>query len=451
MQERVLIVDDDQAVRASLRRYLQKHGFAVAEADSCRSAEARFRTFAPSVALIDYRLPDGEAITLLPRLRHIDPSCTLFVLTGHGTIDLAVRAVKEGAAEFLTKPVDMPSLLRAVQIGARASRTGLSRARIIEPLFGEGRAMRALKASLDALRGSDDDVLLVGEEGTGRSTLARWIHATSERAGAAFVEFDGSPDAAERDLFGVESSGGRSRPGVLEAIEGGTLFIEAIDGATPSCQRELAELVVHRRFRRVGAAIVRQSNVRIVASSNTPLVELALEDAPADGERFNGALAAWFSPRTVLVPALRDRGEDVVRLARHLIVRLGPRHRRGALELTPEAEEELRAYAWPGNVRELENVLESAILAGSGPRVGRGDLPIERRASPLPAEPLTLEEIQRRTIYEALREEHGRVEKAARRLGIPRSTLYYKLKAMGLGSRPALWSKSTRRRDPESR
>lgn len=426
MKERVLIVDDDASVRSSLRRYLNKHGYDVEEADSCASAEARLREFAPMVALIDYRLPDGEALTLLPRLRHIDPACTLFVLTGYGTIDLAVRAVKQGAAEFLTKPVDMPALLRAVQIGVRAARVGLARTGIVEPLFGESPAMKALRERIEWLRHSDSSVLFQGEEGTGRTTLARWLHATSDRAGGPYVEMSCQSETAERELFGFDEPGAMSRPGMLEAAEGGSLFVDNIDRASSALQERVLDVLATGRFRRVGSDAPYGLGARLFVSTSVPLDELV-----ATG-RFDADLAAWFRARTLVVPALRDRPDEIVSLARHLLSRLAPRHGRGSLDLSTDAEEELQTREWLGNVRELENVLESAILLSSGNRLTSVDLRFDRRVA---TERLTLEQVERRTIHEALLEEHGRVEAAAKRLGIPRSTLYHKIKTMGITGR----------------
>lgn len=428
MLDRVLIVDDDQAVRASLRRYLQRHGFEVDEADSCRSAEDHFRTFAPRVALIDYRLPDGEAIALLPRLRHIDPACTLFVLTGHGSINLAVRAVREGAAEFLTKPIDMPALLKAVQIGVRASRAGLARTSLVEPLFGDSAPMQALKRDVERLRTSTEAALFVGDLGTGRSTMARWVHATSTRASSTFVELSCATAAAERELFGHEAADGNVRPGVLEAADGGTLYLADLDHASPGLARRLLGFLVTGRFRRVGAApSERAVDARVFASATAMLTdgESPAEDGPT--------LADFFRARSVWVPRLRERPEDILPLARHLLALLATRHGRSRLELLPDAEEALLQFPWPGNVGELENVLESALLVVGDNRLSALDLRLDRRAN----EPVTLLEVERRAIEDALRGEGGRVEAAAKRLGIPRSTLYHKLKMMGLAKREA--------------
>ncbi len=426
MLERVLIVDDDQAVRASLRRYLQRHGFEVDEADSCRSAEDHFRAFAPRVALIDYRLPDGEAIALLPRLRHIDPACTLFVLTGHGSIDLAVRAVREGAAEFLTKPIDMPALLKAVQIGVRASRAGLARSHLVEPFFGESDPIKKLRAEVERLRATTDAALFVGEAGSGRATMARWIHATSVRGGSTFVELSAAAPNAARELFGQETATGDVRPGVLEAADHGTVFITDLGEADPTLVRRLLGFIGTGRFRPVGSdTIERTVDARVFAASTTSL------GASASEAVIDTTIRDYFHARTVTVPPLRDRPDDIVPLARHLLALLATRHGRSRLELSLDAEEALTQFAWPGNVGELQNVLESALLLASSHRLSALDLRLDRRS----AEPVTLLEVERRAIEDALRSEGGRVEVAAKRLGIPRSTLYHKLKIMGLAKR----------------
>jgi DNA-binding NtrC family response regulator len=443
MKERILVVDDEPSVRFGLRDFLETNAFEVHEAGSCREALEVFPAASPDAALIDYRLGDGDALTLLPRLREIDANVPLIVLTAHGSIDLAVQAIKEGAEQFLTKPIELPTLLvilRRLLDAAHARRSQLAgsareQRAVVDPFLGQSDAIRALAEQARKVREAESPILLQGETGTGKGVLAAWLHRNGPRSKQAFVDLNCAGltrEFLESELFGHEKgafTGAVARKqGLLEMAHGGTVFLDEIGDVDPQVQPKLLKVVEEKRFRRLGDVRERFVDIRLIAATHEDLGALA-----RDG-RFRSDLYFRISAIPLVVPPLRERGEDVLILARSLMTRLAADLGRSAPGFAPDGEQALREYRWPGNVRELRNVLERALLLGGGSPVGRKDL----RFDPGPVEPprddatLTLGELERRHIERVLGEVDGKVAEAARRLDIPRSTLYQKLKDYGL-------------------
>jgi DNA-binding NtrC family response regulator len=433
---KILLVEDEAGVRFGMRDFLEAHGFIVAEADTAAGAEAAFRDFRPDAAIVDYALPDGNALDLLPRLRAIESSAPVVILTGHGSIDLAVRAIKEGAEQFLTKPVEMPALLiilRRLLDEQRSRRKQLAgKARearaAVDPFLGTSAAVRRLADEARKVLASESPILIQGETGTGKGVLARWLHDHGPRGDEAFVDLNCaslSRDLLESELFGHEKgafTGAAARkPGLLEVAHHGTVFLDEIGDVDPQVQPKLLTVLEEKRFRRLGGVSDRSVDIRLVAATHQDLAALVGE------KRFRSDLYFRISAIPLLVPPLRERVEDIPALAR---VVLGSR-----VELAPDAERALAAHPWPGNIRELRNVLERAVLLSGRTLLAAGDLQLPRASAAAPPaddSSLTLRELERRHIEAVLREERGHVERAARRLGIPRSSLYVKIKQHGL-------------------
>jgi DNA-binding NtrC family response regulator len=458
MQRRILIVDDEPAVRFGIRHFLEAHGLEVLEAESCREARELFREGRPDLVLLDYRLQDGTALELLPELRSVYPFIPVLVLTAHVSIDTAIQVIKQGAEHFLPKPVELPTLLMMVERLLEAQQTrrrqqaqAVSRDKELNPFLGESRAIRELEATARRLLDSDSPVLLQGETGSGKGVLATWLHQHGPRAGGPLVQLNCaglSPQFLDAELFGHERgafTGAVSRKlGLLEVAHRGTVFLDEIGDMDPQVQPKLLKVLEEKRFRRMGEVEDRSVDVRLIAATHQDLA------AAVRAQRFRGDLYFRISTLPLLLPALRERPDDIPLIARDMLARLSRELGRPGLELTPAAEAALRAYAWPGNLRELRNVLERAVLLSSTPALRPGDLrfnhTMARALSPLPAEPprpasegpeldLTLEELERRHIARVLAAEGGHVERAARRLDIPRSSLYQKLKRLGLSSK----------------
>ncbi|QSQ16001.1 sigma-54-dependent transcriptional regulator [Myxococcus landrumensis] len=439
---RILLVDDEPGVRLGMRGYLSAHGFDVDEAQSITEAQEVFRTHRPDVAVVDYRLTDGTALELLPRLKEIDAAVPLVVLTGHGSIELAVQAVKEGAEQFLTKPVELAVLKvvlerlvaqRRERLRLRADQSRTARTSV-NPFLGGSAAIRSLRAEAERIQHSDSPVLVTGETGSGKSVLARWLHEGGPRADAPFVDLNCaalSRDLLDSELFGHEkgafTGAVAAKQGLLEVADRGTLFLDEIGDMDLTVQPKLLKVLEEKRFRRLGDVRDRRVDVRLIAATHQDLNIAARE------KRFRGDLYFRVSTLILHVPALRERPEDIPVLAQHFLAEMGGARGRASVGLQADAESALMRYPWPGNIRELRNVLERAVLLSGGGPLSRGDLRFESSTDePSGDDNLTLEELERRHIERVLRRENGHVERAALRLGIPRSSLYERLKRLGI-------------------
>ncbi len=441
----VLLVEDEPGIRGAVRDFLGVHGCQVLEADSCRAAERLLCECRPDLAILDHQLPDGNGLELLARLREIAPSVPTMILTAHGSIELAVRAMQLGAEQFLTKPVNLHALLAVLDRmleNARTRRESLAgevrRGRLdLDPFTGDSAAIRALEESTRLALRSPSPVLLLGETGSGKGVLASWLHRHGPRAGEAFVELNGaglSRELLESELFGHErgafTGAVTEKQGLLEVAHHGTVFLDEIGDMDLVVQAKLLKVIEDRRIRRVGSVRDRLVDVRILAATHRDLAVMVRD------ERFRPDLYYRLGVFVLRLPPLRERREDVPHLAERMLAALAREMGRAPLALSPDAAAALAARPWPGNLRELRNTLERAILGCEGPVLTTAALPKDPGGGPSPAragEPddeLTLEEIQRRHILRALELEQGHVGRAADRLGLARSTLYQRLREL---------------------
>ncbi len=439
---KILIIDDEPAIRFAICDFLEKHGYQVEEADSCAAAETAFVPTPPDAVICDFALPDGDALTLLPRLRTIDPSVPVIILTGHGSIDLAVRAIKEGAEQFLTKPVELPALLVIVQRLLENQRNrqrqladAMRQVRTaVDPFLGTSAAMLELAADARRVLSSESPILIQGETGTGKGVLAQWLHNNGPRASKAFVDINCaglSREFLETELFGHEKGAftGANTPklGLLEVAHRGTAFLDELGDMDLQVQAKLLKVLEEKRFRRLGSTSDRHVDVRLVSATHQDLGRFVAEHT------FRSDLFFRISTIPLTVPPLRERIEDLPVLAEHLLARIAidlGRH----IELTADAQAALAAHTWPGNIRELRNVLERAVLLNRSDVLTAENLRFEAVGSMAPANEsgLTLMDVERRHIARALAEENGQVARAAKRLGIPKSSLYQKIKKYGI-------------------
>ncbi|MEO8138164.1 MAG: sigma-54 dependent transcriptional regulator [Gemmatimonadota bacterium] len=440
-RNRILIVDDDPAIRFGLRDFLETRGYRVDEAGTAAEAELAFRNARPDVVLSDYKLPDGDALALLPRLRAIADEVPIILLTAHGSVELAVQAMKEGAEHFLTKPVTLPALAVVIERSLEHQRNRkqeLARKaqqdrHPVDPFVGTSRVIRELADQARRVAGAERPVYLRGETGTGKGVLSRWLHGNGPRADEAFVDLNcaGLPrELLESELFGHErgafTGAVQNKIGLLDLAHRGTLFLDEIGDMEPALQPKLLKVLEEQRFRRVGDVRDRQVDLQLIAATHQDLAQRV-----AAGH-FRSDLYFRISTLPLTVPALRERPEDIPLLSRRLLDQLAQDFGRPAISLTPPALAALTAYGWPGNIRELRNVLERAVLLHDRESLGREhllfDVGLDTAATPTTAAELTLKDLERGHIERVLTEEKGRVEQAARRLGIPRSSLYQKLK-----------------------
>ena len=435
-----MVVDDESGVRFGIRDFLEQHGYEIEEADSCQDAQHIFRTSRPDIVIADYMLPDGTALDLLPRLKEIDSGIPLLVLTAHGSIDLAVRAIKEGAEQFLTKPLELPTLLvilqRLLQKQRNHHKQLASKSRqvrqAIDPFIGTSSAIRALQEQAKRMLSTESPVLVLGETGTGKGVLARWLHDNSPRAEEAFVDLNCaglSRELLETELFGHEkgafTSATASKQGLFEVAHRGTIFLDEVGDVDVQIQPKLLKVLEEKRFRRVGDVRDRQVDVRLIAATHQDMGQLVRE------KRFRDDLYFRISTIPLSFPALRERVEDIPTMAQYLLDKVSADLGRGELHLDENSMQALKAYSWPGNIRELRNVIERAVLLSDQKTITINDLHFDGHTqvgSPFLDSRLTLLELEKQHIERVLMEERGRVEKAAKRLGIPRSSLYQKIK-----------------------
>jgi DNA-binding NtrC family response regulator len=373
-------------------------------------------------------------------LKEIDSGIPLLVLTAHGSIDLAVRAIKEGAEQFLTKPLELPTLLvilqRLLQKQRNHHKQLASKSRqvrqAIDPFIGTSSAIRALKEQAHRMLSTESPVLILGETGTGKGVLARWLHDKSPRADEAFVDLNCaglSRELLETELFGHEkgafTSATASKQGLFEVAHRGTIFLDEVGDVDLQIQPKLLKVLEEKRFRRVGDVRDRQVDVRLIAATHQDLGQLVRE------RRFRDDLYFRISTIPLSFPALRERIEDIPTMAQYLLDKVSADLGRGELRLDENCIQALKAYSWPGNIRELRNVIERAVLLSDQKTITINDLHFDGHTqvgSPFLDSRLTLLELEKQHIERVLQEERGRVEKAAKRLGIPRSSLYQKIK-----------------------
>lgn len=440
--ETILIVDDEPAVRFGIRDYLESRGYVVREADSCREAQEALAGGEIDAALVDYVLPDGNALDLLGADSALRPP--IFILTAHGSIELAVQAIKEGAEQFLTKPVALPALAvileRALENRRSRKRELFQRSRrtrsALDPFLGTSPAIRRLAREAQRVCRSERPILIRGETGTGKGVLARWLHDSSPRAEEPFVDINCaglSREFLETELFGHRkgafTGAVEAKLGLFEVADRGTLFLDELGDMDLQVQAKLLKVIEEKRFRRLGDINERSIDVRLIAATHQDLGSLITE------KRFRGDLYFRISTLPLTVPPLRDRREDIPALAARLLADLAAEVGRRRSTLSPEALAALQAYDWPGNIRELSNVLERAVLLATGETLQTDDLRFEgtRPGGDLDDSAcLTLEELELRHVLRVLKDENGHVGRAAARLGVPRSTLYQKIKRYGI-------------------
>jgi DNA-binding NtrC family response regulator len=444
-RKRIVVGEDDQAIGGALSEFLESLDYEVVQAGTCAGIREVFKNSSPDAAILDYSLPDGTALDLLPHLRQCYPSVPLIVLTGNGSIPLAVQAIKEGAEQFLTKPVELAAIAivleRALKNQRNSQKQLARKAREkrenVDPFQGTSAVMRELAEQVERLSVSHCPVLIAGETGAGKGVLAKWLHDRSPRAEEPFVDLNCAGfgrELLETELFGHEAgafTGAVQRKvGLLEVAQRGTVFLDEIGDMDLQIQPKLLKILEERRFRRLGDVQERQLDVRLIAASHEDLAQLVRE------KRFRSDLYFRVSTVVIRVPALRDRLEDIPILAQHFFDRIAVDLGRPHLTLSEQAVEKMTAYSWPGNIRELKNVIERAVLLASGETIRAKDLHLEFKGpSAVDGDSqLTFREVQRLHIQKALDAERGNVARAASRLGVTRSTLYNKMKTFGINT-----------------
>ncbi|HEV8347939.1 MAG TPA: sigma-54 dependent transcriptional regulator [Vicinamibacterales bacterium] len=458
----ILLVEDKDSLRAMLRHALEAQGHAVVEARDQPEAEATLKATRPAIVLSDLRLPEGDGFGVLRAAKELEPELPVIVMTAFGSIQDAVAAMKEGALDFLAKPVDPDHLLLMVERALIQRRLAtenlilkeeLAQRRGAPQIVGDDPKLKQVSLALHRAAGTDTTVLLEGESGTGKELFARALHALSPRADGPFVAINCAaiPETLlETELFGHEkgafTGAANRKPGKFELAHRGTLFLDEIGDLPLSLQAKILRSLEEKRFERVGGTLPIQVDVRVVAATNRHL------KAAVAARQFREDLYFRLSVFPITIPPLRERPEDIPTLARYFIDRFCRDLNKKSLVLSPAAEQELRAYAWPGNVRELQNCIERAAILTEGETIHPRHLNLSFRvpaaaAAEENADPWStvdwsgtladvsrrvLIEVERRKIELALKEAAGNRGRAAELLQISYKTLTMKLREYGL-------------------
>ncbi len=446
---KILIVDDEAELAQALATLLGHAGYTCAVCTDDAGAYERVLAEAPDLVLTDHRMPRVNGLDLMKRVRTIRPTLPVVLLTAFATVDIAVEAMREGAADVLAKPFLPEDLLAKI-------RGALERGRQQEPIRApSGRPsrtpwemmavshnpqMRSILAMAEQTAATDSRVLITGESGTGKELLARLIHRLSLRRDRGFFPANCaalSESLLESELFGHErgafTGAVSTRRGIFEVASDGTLFLDEIASTSGAFQAKLLRAVETGEFARVGAAQPLRTHARLIAATNSDLQQ-AVEAGTFRADLFYRLRVVQFH-----LPPLRERPEDIPRLAEHLLQLHATRLHKPVASISDEGLQALVRYRWPGNIRELENVLERAVIVAVGDRVTLRDLPAELGSSTPVAPsggPRVMEGMERALIEKALAESGWNKSRAARRLGIGRRTLYSKAARYGIPLNP---------------
>jgi DNA-binding NtrC family response regulator len=448
MSRRLLVADDDHAFRDALAAAMSARGFEVAPVPSGAAALAWLAAHDCDLALLDLKMPDMSGMDVLARIRERHPHLDVILLTGHGTIDTAITAIRQGAFDFLTKPCSPDqvevTLLKAVERRALINRTTVLQQALAPPDLGDtfiGRSagFQELLRLIERVARVDSSVLVLGETGVGKERVARLIHTRSARAQQPFVVVDCSnlhEELLQSELFGHERgayTGAVSlKHGLFEVADKGSVFLDEVGDVPPAVQARLLRVLETGTFRRLGGTAEVAVDVRIIAATNRHLGDMV-----AHGH-FREDLFYRLNTIRVDVPPLRDRPEDVACLARHFVDRFNRRFGQQR-HLTPEAIEVLTRYNWPGNVRQLVNVIEQVVVLAEEDPVAPQHLPpgLRSAGAPGPARDpgsaiVPLRDVERQYIEFAIKHFGGHRANAARALGIGERSLYRRLSELDL-------------------
>ncbi|HVK13280.1 MAG TPA: sigma-54 dependent transcriptional regulator [Gemmataceae bacterium] len=471
----LLVVDDEPAIQHAFRRAFGSGDYTLRSAGSAAEAVLSVQNSPPDVVILDVRLPDATGLETYHQIRTLDARIPVVLVTGHGTTDLAIEAMKEGAFDYLLKPLELGDLRELIGRAVRSSRRMRVPATLPEGepapapggdrLVGKCAAMQEVYKAIGRVARQDVTVLILGESGTGKELVARAIYQHSGRADKPFVAINCGAvpeNLVESELFGHEkgafTGADRKRIGRFEQANGGTVFLDEVAELPLLAQVKMLRLVQEQRFERVGGEETLATDVRLIAATNADL------EAMADDGRFRKDLYFRLNVFTIRLPPLRNRGDDLPLLIDHYVRRYGAELGKPVQAVAPEALAALAAYPWPGNVRELQSVLKQALLRMRGTLLLAEDLPAAVTSPPPPAaaragafdwdafvaERLaagstdlyaeSVERMEREVLVRVLRHTAGNQLQAAKILGITRGSLRTKIRALGISINREVWS-----------
>jgi two-component system NtrC family response regulator len=437
----ILIVDDEESQRTLLAGYLKKKGFTVTTAASGRDAIEKNRTVGFELAILDLKMPEIDGIETMAQMKEIDPQTFFLILTGYGTVESAVQAMKIGAYDYLSKPVNLDELEllierirseQTVHAELESLREEVAEQFKTDSFVAESKEMRDVLHLVSRVAKSDSAVIITGESGTGKEVLARLIHQASTRRQKRFIAISCAalPETLlESELFGYERgafTGANTRKlGKFELAHGGTLFLDEIGDVPLSTQVKLLRVLQEFTFERLGSTSPIKVDVRLISASNQDLKEKIRQGT------FREDLFYRINVIAVPLPALRERKDDIKPLIEHFVAQASSRSRRGIKGVSKAALDRLLRYDWPGNIRELENIIERAMVLCRGDVIDVRDLPFDAQAG-VQSSGESLQDVEKEHINNVLRKTGWNLSKAAERLGIHRNTLRAKIKEYGI-------------------
>jgi len=455
--QRILILDDESSLRSALFRVLDRKGFNVITANRIEEAKTLTQGDSPvDLAVVDLNLPDGNGMDFMEHIKVQHPNCEVIILTGHASIDSAVKATQKGAFHFITKPFNLEELMSVIEKALTHKklqqeniqlRSELNKKYKFEQIIGQSEAIEAVLNLVERVADSDSTVMVTGESGTGKELIARAIHYNSSRRDGPFIPINCGAipsELLESELFGhvkgAFTGALNNRVGRFELADGGTIFLDEIGDLEPSLQVKLLRVLQERNFEPVGGTKTISVNVRVIAATN-----INLEDA-VENNRFREDLYYRLNVIPIVIPALRERKTDIPLLLNHFMNQFCKQKGRGLTGFSPEALESLCNYGWPGNIRELENLVERlSILKGEG-RVEMSDLPHKYKTTKSPMLEVggvdipdggldfntAVDTYENALILRALEKTNWNRNQAAQLLRLNRTTLVEKIKKKGL-------------------
>jgi two-component system, NtrC family, response regulator len=449
MKPKILIVDDDEAIRTQMKWALSEH-YEVHFAEDRKAAGEAFEANSPAVTLLDLGLPPrpndcDEGLAVLSDILAIDNTAKVIIISGQSEKQNAIEAVGAGAYDFLCKPVEMEELrlllqrcIHVVELEKEYHRLQQSqRSDVFEDMIGTSPQMQAVFAFIRKVAATNAPVLLLGESGTGKEMAAAAIHRRSTRKDGPFVAINCNAipeNLLESELFGHEKGAFTGahvqRKGLLETASGGTLFLDEIGELPPAIQVKLLRFLQEQRLQRVGGRQEIQVDTRLVAATNADLKELI------NSGKFREDLYFRLVVVTIRLLPLRERGEDIVFLAREFLQRYSSQDGRPKMVFAPDALRAMNSHSWPGNVRELQNRVKRGVIMASGSRVTAKDLELQREKGVVASGATTLrqarEHVERELVEQALKRHSGKITSAAADLGISRPTFYELMEKLGI-------------------
>ncbi|MGB8657071.1 MAG: sigma-54 dependent transcriptional regulator [Candidatus Zixiibacteriota bacterium] len=437
----LLIVDDELSVRDSLTKWFKEDGYRVDAAADATEALKKLKPGAWDIIFLDIKLPGMDGMELQQRIKSVDPNATIIMITAYASVDTAVKSLKEGAYDYVTKPVD-PDYLSHLVSNVIKQRRLLSeniqlKERIqelyeIDEIIGESPAMMKVFDLIKTVAPTDTSVMIKGESGTGKELIARAIHSNSSRRFFPIITVNCgglTEGLTESEFFGHEKGAFTGalyrRKGKFEMADGGTIFLDEVGNVDPKAQTDLLRVIETKQFTRVGGDEVIKVDFRLICATNRDL-ELAVKQGA-----FREDLYYRLNVFSISIPPLRERRSDVPLLANYFLKKLTLAMNKPVTGFSADAVEFLKSYDWPGNVRELRNAIERAVVVATGPSITAEQLPIPRTAKSAPQDQ-SMEAVEKAHMKNILEQTGWNITRASEVLGIDRTTLYHKIEKYGL-------------------